>query len=91
MYRQNREITVILNLNTGNLMVAATAGDYYYGELLLPEGEGLVGLDILDLAKVARKFQTKAGDSNWDPEADLNNDGIVNIIDISMIAICFGR
>jgi hypothetical protein len=91
IYRQKREITVILNLNTGNLMVAATAGDYYYGELLLPEGEGLVGFNILDLAMVAKKFQTKAVDSNWDPEADLNNDGIVNIIDISMIAICLGR
>ena len=90
IYRQKREITVILNLNTGNLMVAATGGDYY-GELLLPEGEGLVGFNILDLAMVAKKFQTKAGDSNWDPEADLNNDGIVNIIDISMIAICVGR
>jgi hypothetical protein len=58
---------------------------------LLPEGEDLVFSNIRDVAMVARKFGTKLGDSNWDPEADLNNDGIVNIIDISMIARCFRR
>jgi hypothetical protein len=82
-------ITIILNLKTGNLMVAATGVWMGHGGLLLPEGEDLVFSNIRDVAMVARKFGTKLGDSNWDSEADLNNDGIVNIVDISMIARCF--
>jgi len=81
-------ITIILNLKTGNLMIAATGVWMGHGGLLLPEEDRPVLSNILDIAMVARKFGTRLGDSNWDPEADLNNDGRVNIIDISMIARC---
>jgi hypothetical protein len=82
-------ITIILNLNTANLMVAATGVWMGSGSLLLPEGDGGVLVSIGNIFRVARKFGVKLGDPNWDPEADLNNDGFVNILDIFMIARCF--
>ena len=82
-------ITIILDLNTANLMVAATGVWMGSGSLLLPEGDGEILFRIADIFKVARKFGTKLSDPNWDPEVDLNNDGFVNILDIFMIARCF--
>jgi len=82
-------ITIVLDLNTASLMAAATGVWMGSGHLLLPEQDGCIPSRIMDIAKVARQFGTKLGDPNWDPEADLNNDGRVNIIDISMMARCF--
>ncbi len=81
-------MTIILNLNTANLMIAATGVWMGSGSLILPEKDGTL-LDIKDIFIVAKKFGTKVGDPSWDPEADLNNDGIVNIIDLFLIARCF--
>jgi hypothetical protein len=82
-------ITIVLDLNTANLMVAATGVWMGSGSLLIPEEDSCIPSSIIEIANVARKFGTKLGDPNWNSEADLNNDGFVNIVDISMIAICF--
>jgi len=81
-------ITIILNLNTASLMIAATGVWMGSGTLLLPEGDGSI-VNIKDIFIVAKKFGTKLGDPYWEPEADLNNDGFVNIKDLFLIARCF--
>ena len=43
-------------------------------------------IDILDLALVARKYNTLDGDNMWDTNLDVNEDGIVDIFDIIMIS-----
>lgn len=43
-------------------------------------------VDILDLALVARKYNTLDGESLWDTNLDINEDGIVDIFDIAMIS-----
>lgn len=52
-------------------------------------GDGVV--NILDISIVARAFNSKPGDSNWNPTADLDKNGVVNILDISKVAKDFGE
>jgi hypothetical protein len=40
---------------------------------------------------VARRFMCISGDSLWDPTADLNNDGKINMVDIGTVARHFGE
>jgi hypothetical protein len=44
-----------------------------------------------DIAIVARAFGSKPGSSNWNPNADINGDGIVNMKDIALVARNFGQ
>ena len=46
---------------------------------------------ILDVSFEAFYFGTKAGGPNWNPRADLNKDGKVDILDIALIAAEFGQ
>lgn len=43
-------------------------------------------IDILDLALVARKYNTLDGDNMWDTNLDVNEDGVVDIFDIVMVS-----
>ncbi len=47
-------------------------------------------IDAGDLADVAAAFNTREGDENWNPAADLNNDGIVDIYDLVIVGKNFG-
>lgn len=42
-------------------------------------------IDIKDLAAVARDYNTKKSDDLWKPEFDYNNDGIIDIFDITVL------
>jgi parallel beta-helix repeat protein len=53
------------------------------------DGNGLVNTH--DLFWGAAAFGSESGASDWDPDADLKNDGLVDIFDIVIIAIHFGR
>jgi hypothetical protein len=44
------------------------------------------GSTCADLALVKAAFGSKRGQPNYNPVADVNNDGVVNIIDLSMVA-----
>jgi hypothetical protein len=43
-------------------------------------------VNILDIAIVAKAFETRPNDENWNATADINKDGMVNILDMSMVA-----
>ncbi|MBT9137343.1 MAG: hypothetical protein DDT34_02433 [Firmicutes bacterium] len=53
------------------------------------DGDGKV--DATDLAAVAAALNTKEGDDNWNPAADLNQDGIVDIFDLVRVGRNFGK
>jgi hypothetical protein len=36
-------------------------------------------------------YQGELASPNWNPEADLNGDGIINILDLILLAANFGR
>jgi hypothetical protein len=48
-------------------------------------------VNILDVAKVARAFGLKVGESGWDGTFDLNGDKTINIIDVAKVAKEFGK
>jgi hypothetical protein len=54
-----------------------------------PQGvsDGIV--DMIDVAHVAQRFGTSLGSPLWDPRADLNADGTIDMQDIAMVASCF--
>lgn len=41
---------------------------------------------IVDLAKVASKYNKQKGDAAYDPDCDLNNDGIIDLFDLVIVA-----
>src|SRR5438445_3646104 len=48
-------------------------------------------VDISDLASVGSTFGKQAGSSGFNTNADLNNDGIINIVDLVIVAGTFGQ
>jgi len=51
-------------------------------------GDGTVGL--YDLVRTALAFGSKSGSPNWDPSADMIRDGVINILDIIVVASNYG-
>jgi hypothetical protein len=55
--------------------------------VLLPLGDvnwnGIV--DIYDLAMVGKAYGSKPGDLNWNPDCDFNDDGVIDILDVSIV------
>lgn len=47
-------------------------------------------VDMRDIATVARAYGSKPGDPNWNPRADLNGDGFINMTDVNMASNNFG-
>lgn len=47
-------------------------------------------VNILDIS-IAAAFGTKPGDPRWNPAADINGDGQVNIVDLAWIARVYGK
>ena len=47
-------------------------------------------IDIIDVSMMASAFDSTPGTPKWNPNADLNNNGIVDIVDLSIAAFDFG-
>lgn len=47
-------------------------------------------IDILDFTYLAARYNSQAGDSDYDIKADLNRDGIINIQDLAILGSHFG-
>lgn len=70
-------IEVPVKLSVGNTMnIISVPGDL--------NGDGAAGCD--DLAIVKASFGKRAGQAGFDPRADVNGDGVVNILDLSFVA-----
>lgn len=48
-------------------------------------------VDLYDLTAVALAFSSKTGDPNWNPEADFIEDGVIDIFDLVVVTINYGR
>jgi hypothetical protein len=67
-------------------------------EYLLSTGPRLAGdvnndgtVDIYDAILLAIAFQTKPGQTNWNPDADLNADLVIDIYDAIIVASNYGK
>jgi nitrous oxidase accessory protein NosD len=61
------------------------------GDITGPNGWPDYKVDMRDIALIARCFGSTPSSSNWNPNADLNNDGAVNMKDIALVARNFGN
>jgi parallel beta-helix repeat protein len=48
-------------------------------------------VNILDLAMVSRVYMAEEGEPDYDPDLDLNHDGIIDIIDLAIIGRHYGN
>ncbi len=70
----------------GNTFKFSTLNIYYPGDL---DRDGRV--DTLDASILLASYGSKPTDPMWNPDADLNRDGVINIIDLGMWASNLGR
>lgn len=77
---QVKEYGILKNLSSGDFQVIsrqATGKQFDINEDK--------NIDIKDLAAIAKDYNTKKSDSIWKPEYDYNNDGIIDIFDITVL------
>jgi hypothetical protein len=48
-------------------------------------------VNVDDLVLVTSHYGQEQGDANWDPLADANGDGVVNIDDLGGVTANFGK
>ena len=80
-------------VDTANNVMSLTVEILPYGELseslneLVSRTLGLHGrISIQDIVIAANAFGSRPGDSNWNPLADFNNNGVITIVDLVTIA-----
>jgi hypothetical protein len=77
-------------LNGGAIEHEVFNGTYRYepikGDLNM---DGAV--ELYDLIRTAQAFGSRSGDPGWDPDADLIRNGIIDILDIIVVASNYGR
>lgn len=66
------------------------AGDPVY-LIVLPSWGGSLELDFEDVVAFASAFGTRRGNANYNPQADVNDDGVVDFSDYVTVAAAFGR
>ncbi|MFQ5343766.1 MAG: hypothetical protein ACE5F6_19660, partial [Anaerolineae bacterium] len=73
--------------------VALASGDntLNMGQLLEGDADNDNDVDGTDASLVNLAFGTVPGDANWDPRADFNEDGLVDSVDMALLAANFGR
>jgi len=65
----------------------AIPGDVSGDQLGIPDGK----VDMRDLQYLIMLFMTKPSSSNWNPNVDINVDGVVNMRDISIALLNFNK
>jgi subtilisin family serine protease len=48
-------------------------------------------VDARDLTQLIQVFGSKSGDSNWNPNADINQDGQINVMDLQLLGKNYGK
>ena len=59
--------------------------------IVLPSHGGTLEVDFEDLVAFAKAFGSRRGDANYNPQADVNDDGAVDFSDYVTVAASFGR
>jgi len=84
------------NSTSNDVPVNTTNHDYVFAELTLRisipsdvTGDEIV--DVEDLTICALALWSELGDPDWNPIADLNSDGIIDIVDLVTIGINYGK
>jgi len=92
-------ITTTNATSLGHYAVTVTATDGQQSQsLILPVQVNVLGdivgagyVNIVDVSIILSHFGTTASSPNWDPLADLNHDGVVNLADFEIAASNFDK
>jgi hypothetical protein len=58
--------------------------------LACPDFDGSQWVDVGDLAQIAAHWQNHSASPEWNPIFDRNRDGVVNTVDILLVATQWG-
>jgi hypothetical protein len=61
------------------------------GDITGPAGRPDGKVDMFDVGNIARRFMAKYPSPDYNPNFDINDDGIINMIDIAVVARHFGE
>lgn len=75
----------IYGVNDFRFDITIFGADYIVGDI-----NGDKTVDIFDLVAIGIAWDTTPSDSNWNPLADLDQNGIINIFDVTMLARNWG-
>jgi hypothetical protein len=81
-YEQN---TANNNLTDGPIQVTIP------GDITGPNGKPDGKVDMRDVGNIARRFMTESPSPDYNPNFDINDDGIINMVDIGIAASHFGE
>jgi len=69
------------NMSAGTSVVLTIPGDII----------GDFKVELQDLAALAQAYDSKPGDSNWNPNADIDNNGVIGLSDLVILAQHYGQ
>jgi len=81
------EANTVDNIYVDGIITIAMVGDITGPTLEVPDGKA----DIRDIAMLAKAFGSYPGRSNWNPNADINDNDKVDIKDIAIVAKNYGK
>jgi len=89
----------ILDIPWDKLILSPQAGPPYedvnilngFTEVVSPDLNSDSEVDLQDLTLQKSAFGSRPGNPRWNPKADVNRDNIINIVDVALIAINFGK
>jgi hypothetical protein len=82
----NQSDDIYLNSSRMKVFVGSLVGD-----ITGPNGSPDGRVDTLDIGYAARRFMCTPSNPLWDPAADINSDGVINMIDIGTVARHFNE
>jgi hypothetical protein len=79
------------NTQAGMIPANVQSGRVVVGECMLADFDCNCEVNIADVMQVARRWGARLGDPSYDPRFDLDQDGDIDIVDLSIVAAAWGR
>jgi hypothetical protein len=89
----NLTYTALADANLNLIVTTASSGSYTVLPLAVLPGDinGDWSVDLKDLVLLADAYGSGPGLSNWNPKADIDNNGIVGLGDLAIMAKYYGQ
>ncbi len=75
---------------TGSEFTGTASGFFIAFAKVVGDANGDFKVDILDAAIIAYSYGSRPGDAKWNPNADFNNNNVIDIQDAAQMAIYYG-
>ena len=82
---------MILSLDTGPHQGMVEGDTHFCVGSILGDFDCSCTINITDVQEVASRWRTTDENPNWDPRYDLNDDGIITVVDIMLVVKHWGQ